>query len=170
MWSLGVIIYMLLCGFPPFFDAQGNQKRLYKLIKLGKYRFPSPYWDYVSEQAKDLIKNLLQLDPNKRYSAQQVLKHKWVNKSEAIEEIDLGKMYMEQMEHFSSSRQFVDAGLKLHQPGAARISGTGSVQNQGNLTAPAAAAAATGAAPGNGTFSYFAHQQHAPKWEDDEDW
>merc|ERR1711972_881632 len=54
MWSLGVIIYMLLCGFPPFFDAQGNQKRLYKLIKLGKYRFPSPYWDYVSENAKDL--------------------------------------------------------------------------------------------------------------------
>ena len=117
MWSLGVIIYMLLCGFPPFFDAQGNQKRLYKLIKLGKYRFPSPYWDYVSEQAKDLIKNLLQLDPVKRFSAKQVLKHKWIDKSGDIEEIDLGKMYMEQMEHFSSSRHFVDQNLKLHGPG-----------------------------------------------------
>merc|ERR1712228_747178 len=117
IWSLGVIIYMLLCGFPPFFDAQGNQKRLYKLIKLGKYRFPTPYWDYVSEQAKDLIKNLLQLDPVKRYSAKQVLKHKWIDKSGDIEEIDLGKMYMEQMEHFSSSRHFVDQGLKLNGPG-----------------------------------------------------
>eukprot|EP00486_Rosalina_sp_Unknown_P013733 CAMPEP_0201593262 /NCGR_PEP_ID=MMETSP0190_2-20130828/190925_1 /ASSEMBLY_ACC=CAM_ASM_000263 /TAXON_ID=37353 /ORGANISM="Rosalina sp." /LENGTH=1132 /DNA_ID=CAMNT_0048052393 /DNA_START=23 /DNA_END=3421 /DNA_ORIENTATION=- len=186
MWSLGVIIYMLLCGFPPFFDAQGNQKRLYKLIKLGKYRFPSPYWDYVSEGAKDLIKNLLQLDPSKRYSAKQVLKHKWVNKSAEIEEIDLGKMYMEQMEHFSSSRQFVDAGLKLHQPGAARIGGVapGSVQNKPQQAPnplnqqhhnqqhqPQQSSQPGGAnGPDSGKFSYFAHQQHAPKWDEDDDW
>eukprot|EP01083_Nonionella_stella_P318330 1162980_1 len=150
MWSLGVIIYMLLCGFPPFFDAQGNQKRLYKLIKLGKYRFPTPYWDYVGEKAKDLIRNLLQLDPDKRYSAEQVLDHKWINKSEQIEDIDLGKIYMEQMEHFSSSRHFVDQELKL--PGAAKIGGPSSVP----------------AAPQQQRkrISYFKHQQHAPKYDD----
>jgi len=151
MWSLGVIIYMLLCGFPPFFDAQGNQKRLYKLIKLGKYRFPSPYWDYVSDQAKDLIKNLLQLDANKRFSARQVLQHKWINKSDAVEEMDLGKMYMEQMEHFSSSRHFVDQGLKLHQPGADKVGGTAPSHTQ-NDSQP---------------IQYFAHKQHAPKYDDD---
>jgi len=136
MWSLGVIIYMLLCGFPPFFDAQGNQKRLYKLIKLGKYRFPSPYWDYVSEPAKDLIKQLLTLDVEKRLSAQQVMAHKWVNPTPDVQHMDLGKMYMEQMEHFSSSRHFVDAGMKIH----------------GNVPAPPP------------QFAYFKDTQHAPKY------
>ena len=145
MWSLGVIIYMLLCGFPPFFDAQGNQKRLYKLIKLGKYRFPSPYWDYVSENAKDLVRNLLVLDPAKRCSATEVLAHKWVHKSAEIEEVDLGKMYMEQMEHFSSSRKFVDAGLQLHhrQPPGPPPPGGGHKQQ-----------------------SFFANPQYAPKYND----
>jgi len=78
MWSLGVITYMLLSGIPPFFDADGNQRRLYKMIKMGKYRFSSPYWDHISYFAKDLITNLLQIDPNKRFSAEQVLQHKWI--------------------------------------------------------------------------------------------
>merc|ERR1719295_249003 len=114
MWSLGVIIYMLLCGFPPFFDAQGNQKRLYKLIKLGKYRFPPPYWDYVSENAKDLVRSLLVLDPEKRFSAEQTLAHQWLRRSADREHADLGKLYMEQMEHFSSSRKFVDKTLQIN--------------------------------------------------------
>jgi len=140
MWSLGVIIYMLLCGFPPFFDAQGNQKRLYKLIKMGKYRFPSPYWDYVSEDAKDLVRGLLQLDVKKRLSAKEVLQHKWINKKEAPA-MDLSAMYMEQLEHFSSSRKFVDAGLKLHTPPSVNVRGQGQGQQ----------------------MSYFANKQYAPK-------
>jgi len=148
MWSLGVIIYMLLCGFPPFFDAQGNQKRLYKLIKLGKYRFPSPYWDYVSENAKDLVRRLLVLDPTKRFSAKQTLAHQWVHQSAEIEEVDLGKLYMEQMEHFSSSRKFVDAGLQLHHQGPP----------------------GPGGPPPNvkkATPSFFANPQYAPKYDED---
>ena len=113
MWSLGVIIYMLLCGFPPFFDATGNQKRLYKLVKSGKYRFPSPYWDYVSENAKDLVRNLLMLDTKKRFSAQQVLNHKWVRGSD-VTDSDLGKIYMEQMKHFSSSRKMLQQNNRIH--------------------------------------------------------
>ena len=57
MWSLGVIMYILLCGYPPFHDS--NQMRLFKKIRSGQYRFDSPYWDNVSPQAKDLIRHLL---------------------------------------------------------------------------------------------------------------
>merc|ERR1719245_2277050 len=62
MWSLGVIIYTLLCGFPPFFDAANNMKNLYHLIKKGQYSFPSPFWDDISPDAKDLIRTLLVKD------------------------------------------------------------------------------------------------------------
>ena len=52
-WSLGVILYILLCGFPPFYDE--SNAVLFQLIKKGQYTFPSPYWDDVSESAKDLV-------------------------------------------------------------------------------------------------------------------
>ncbi len=76
-WSLGVILYVMLCGFPPFFDEDNEE--LFDLIKKGDYDFPSPYWDDVSEEAKDLIKNLLIIDPNKRISSDDILKHKWLS-------------------------------------------------------------------------------------------
>merc|ERR1712228_51415 len=75
-WSLGIIIYMLLCGFPPFFDT--NIKKLFKMIKKGKFGFPSPFWDTISEEAKDLIKKLLVVDARKRFTAKQLLDHEWI--------------------------------------------------------------------------------------------
>lgn len=77
LWSVGVILYILLCGFPPFVDR--NLKALYKLIREGKFTFPSPYWDHVSAQAKDCIQRLLHVDPKKRLSATQLLKHDWIS-------------------------------------------------------------------------------------------
>ncbi len=75
-----VLLYNLhprrLCGFPPFY-AENNQD-LFELIKKGEYDFPSPYWDSVSEPAKDLIKNLLMIDPTKRFDADKILSHPWV--------------------------------------------------------------------------------------------
>lgn len=76
MWALGVIIYMLLCGFPPFFDT--NIKNMFYQIKKAKFHFPSPFWDTISDQAKDLIKKLLVVDAKKRYTASQLLKHPWI--------------------------------------------------------------------------------------------
>ena len=76
MWALGVITYMLLCGFPPFFDT--NIKNMFYQIKKAKFHFPSPFWDTISEQAKDLIKKLLVVDAKKRYTASQLLKHGWI--------------------------------------------------------------------------------------------
>ncbi|CAM9708240.1 unnamed protein product, partial [Discosporangium mesarthrocarpum] len=70
MWSIGVISYILLCGFPPFYhEDNGN---LFKAIKAGKYEYPSPFWDDVSPGSKALIDNLLVLNPQQRYSAEQV--------------------------------------------------------------------------------------------------
>jgi len=77
MWSIGVILYILLCGFPPFYDNTGNLRNLYSQIKKGAFQFPSPYWDNISEGAKDLIKRLLTVDPRKRYTGPQVLAHPW---------------------------------------------------------------------------------------------
>jgi len=77
-WSLGVILYILLCGFPPFHDEHNNLKRLYKKIKKGNFQFVSPYWDTISEEAKDLVSNLLNTDPKKRFGAKEVLAHRWL--------------------------------------------------------------------------------------------
>lgn len=76
MWSIGVILYVLLCGFCPFFDE--NTAALFNLITSGSYSFPNPYWDHISDSAKDLITNLLETDPKKRFTPRQVLEHPWV--------------------------------------------------------------------------------------------
>mmetsp|Transcript_34336 Transcript_34336/g.77341 ORF Transcript_34336/g.77341 Transcript_34336/m.77341 type:complete len:502 (-) Transcript_34336:82-1587(-) len=76
LWSLGVVLYIMLCGFPPFYDD--STAVLFKQIRKGEYTFPSPYWDGVSEEAKDLVSKMLVVDPAKRYTAQQCLDHPWI--------------------------------------------------------------------------------------------
>mmetsp|Transcript_4643 Transcript_4643/g.11518 ORF Transcript_4643/g.11518 Transcript_4643/m.11518 type:complete len:644 (-) Transcript_4643:106-2037(-) len=76
MWSIGVITYILLCGYPPFYAD--NAPALFKKIMDVQYDFDDPSWDDVSSNAKDLIKNLLVKDPKKRFTAKQCLAHAWV--------------------------------------------------------------------------------------------
>merc|ERR1719183_1943237 len=76
MWSMGVIIYILLCGFPPFYEE--NNAALFATIKACSFDYPSPYWDVVSPEARDLINHLLVKEPSRRLNASQVLKHKWI--------------------------------------------------------------------------------------------
>ena len=78
-WSLGVILYVMLCGYPPFYAEENNE--LFQLIKECDYEFHEPYWDNISEDAKDLIKKLLVSDPKKRLSAEEILKHPWITQN-----------------------------------------------------------------------------------------
>ncbi|XP_036378703.1 calcium/calmodulin-dependent protein kinase type IV [Megalops cyprinoides] len=77
MWSVGVILYILLCGFEPFFDPRGDQY-MYSRILNCDYEFVSPWWDEVSLNAKDLVSKLIVQDPHKRLTVQQALQHPWV--------------------------------------------------------------------------------------------
>ncbi|XP_061594838.1 calcium/calmodulin-dependent protein kinase type IV [Cololabis saira] len=77
MWSVGVILYILLCGFEPFFDPRGDQY-MYSRILNCDYEFVSPWWDEVSLNAKDLVSKLIVLDPHKRLSVREALQHPWV--------------------------------------------------------------------------------------------
>jgi len=76
MWSVGVILYILLCGFPPFYEEE--MPALFKQIMSGRYDYPSPWWDNISKDAKDLVDKLLKVDPRQRFTAEQVLKNKWI--------------------------------------------------------------------------------------------
>ena len=76
VWSCGVILYVLLCGFPPFWAE--SDPALYELIRRGEFSFPAPYWDAVSDSAKELVRGMLVVDPAKRMTPEQVLDHPFI--------------------------------------------------------------------------------------------
>lgn len=76
IWSIGVITYILLCGYPPFYGDSDTQ--IFQSVRTGIYDFPSPDWDTISQDAKDFIDALLQLDPKKRPTTEQALSSKWI--------------------------------------------------------------------------------------------
>ena len=78
MWAAGVILYILLCGFPPFRSPERDQDELFNIIQVGQFEFLSPYWENISDAAKDMVRNLLVVDPKKQYMAHQVLQHPWI--------------------------------------------------------------------------------------------
>uniref|UniRef100_A0AAY5KVR8 Protein kinase domain-containing protein n=1 Tax=Esox lucius TaxID=8010 RepID=A0AAY5KVR8_ESOLU len=75
-WSIGVIAYILLCGYPPFYDE--NDSKLFEQILKADYEFDAPYWDDISDSAKDFIASLMEKDPVKRYTCDQALRHPWI--------------------------------------------------------------------------------------------
>ncbi|KAJ2724992.1 MAPK-activated protein kinase Srk1 [Coemansia sp. Benny D115] len=76
MWGLGCMLYAMVCGFPPFYDE--DVKVLTRKVALGQYEFLSPWWDDVNPQIKHLITNLLELDPAKRFTIQDFMRHPWI--------------------------------------------------------------------------------------------
>lgn len=78
VWSTGVICFILLCGYPPFTsENESNQDELFDAILAGDLQFAPPYWNKISQHAKNLIKCMLTVDPEQRYTAEQVFRHPW---------------------------------------------------------------------------------------------
>merc|ERR1719499_145507 len=80
IWSLGVVTYVLLCGYLPFY--QEDRTMTAKLIRLGRYEYDPEEWSVITDEAKDLIDHMLQKDITQRYTAEQVLKHPWITSKE----------------------------------------------------------------------------------------
>jgi serine/threonine protein kinase len=76
IWSIGVITYILLCGFPPFYGNTDQQ--IFEKILKAQFDFPSPDWDTISSEAKDFVSRILVLDPSKRPTSEECLKHPWI--------------------------------------------------------------------------------------------
>lgn len=83
VWSCGVILYILLCGYPPFNGP--NDKIIFQRVLEGKFVFAEEDWCDISEQAKDIIKNMLTYDPNKRIGAEATLQHAWIKEKLMID-------------------------------------------------------------------------------------
>ncbi|XP_030211186.1 calcium/calmodulin-dependent protein kinase type 1D [Gadus morhua] len=75
-WSIGVIAYILLCGYPPFYDE--NDSKLFEQILKADYEFDAPYWDDISDSAKDFISSLMEKEPTLRFTCEQALRHPWI--------------------------------------------------------------------------------------------
>ncbi|XP_031552171.1 calcium/calmodulin-dependent protein kinase type II delta chain-like isoform X2 [Actinia tenebrosa] len=82
LWACGVILYILLVGYPPFWDE--DQHKLYAQIKGGAYDYPSPEWDTVTDEAKDLINSMLTVDQTRRIHAHEALRHPWIVNRERV--------------------------------------------------------------------------------------
>ncbi|XP_069586414.1 serine/threonine-protein kinase DCLK3 [Ranitomeya imitator] len=114
IWATGVILYILLCGFPPFRSPERNHEELFETIQRGEYEFLSPYWDSISDEAKDLISRLLVLSPLKRLTARSVLQHNWVRSRGKMNYRNLQREVTMNIErHFRNRRQKKDVQSDL---------------------------------------------------------
>uniref|UniRef100_A0A8C2GKA7 calcium/calmodulin-dependent protein kinase n=1 Tax=Cyprinus carpio TaxID=7962 RepID=A0A8C2GKA7_CYPCA len=103
MWACGVILYILLVGYPPFWDE--DQHRLYQQIKAGAYDFPSPEWDTVTPEAKDLINKMLTINPAKRITAAEALKHPWICQRSTVASMMHRQETVECLKKFNARRK-----------------------------------------------------------------
>uniref|UniRef100_A0A7S4QMT2 Calcium-dependent protein kinase 1 n=1 Tax=Alexandrium monilatum TaxID=311494 RepID=A0A7S4QMT2_9DINO len=112
LWSCGVIMYVMLCGYPPFYgetDADVLAK-----VRLGNFSFNAADWKNVSEDAKNLIRMLLKMNPRDRYSAEQALNHEWIkNKAPKAKKLELEANFVDNLRGFRSQNKLKKAALHI---------------------------------------------------------
>uniref|UniRef100_A0A7N6FCP5 calcium/calmodulin-dependent protein kinase n=1 Tax=Anabas testudineus TaxID=64144 RepID=A0A7N6FCP5_ANATE len=111
MWACGVILYILLVGYPPFWDE--DQHRLYQQIKAGAYDFPSPEWDTVTPEAKDLINKMLTINPAKRVTATDALKHPWICQRSTVASMMHRQETVECLKKFNARRKLKVSDIRI---------------------------------------------------------
>ncbi|XP_073985854.1 calcium/calmodulin-dependent protein kinase II isoform X13 [Rhodnius prolixus] len=109
IWACGVILYILLVGYPPFWDE--DQHRLYGQIKAGAYDYPSPEWDTVTPEAKNLINQMLTVNPSKRITASDALKHPWICQRERVASVVHRQETVDCLKKFNARRKLKGAIL-----------------------------------------------------------
>jgi len=113
VWSIGVISYILLCGYPPFYDE--NDANLFAQILKGEFEFDSPYWDDISEEAKDFIRSLMCVNVENRLTCHNALEHCWITGKQS--ERNIHATVSEQLKkNFAKSRwrQLMHAIVMVH--------------------------------------------------------
>ncbi|KAI8097194.1 kinase-like domain-containing protein [Halteromyces radiatus] len=95
-WAMGCVLFTMLCGFPPFYDE--SISALTRKVARGEFSFLSPWWDPISDEAKDLIQGLLCVDPRKRYTVRQVLQHPWLTGKKLISSQSGGPSFVDECE------------------------------------------------------------------------
>lgn len=111
VWSAGVILYILLCGVPPFW-AETEQGVAQAIIR-SVVDFRRDPWPKVSENAKDLVKKMLDPDPKKRLTAQEVLDHPWLQNIKKAPNVSLGETVKARLKQFSVMNKLKKKALKV---------------------------------------------------------
>eukprot|EP01103_Thecamoeba_quadrilineata_P019181 TRINITY_DN7660_c0_g1_i1.p1 TRINITY_DN7660_c0_g1~~TRINITY_DN7660_c0_g1_i1.p1 ORF type:complete len:304 (+),score=56.07 TRINITY_DN7660_c0_g1_i1:23-934(+) len=109
LWSIGVITYILLCGFPPFYHE--NLGNLFEDIMAANYDFPEDYWNHISKEAKDFIKRLLVVNPAERMTAAQARSHGWLQKQKVAVDHKLPPQFKSKMKEYNEQRKFSNKSL-----------------------------------------------------------
>ena len=112
LWSLGVILYILLCGYPPFYDENNNNAVIFKQIKAGAFTFADPYWTDISQDAKDLVTACLTVDPAKRINCEGVFKSTWMASDTVASSLHIAH-FSDNMRKYNLRRKFKGAVLGI---------------------------------------------------------
>ncbi|XP_051131179.1 calcium-dependent protein kinase 26-like [Andrographis paniculata] len=111
VWSAGVILYVLLCGFPPFWGE--SEQEIFKEVLHGDIDFSSDPWPNISESAKDLVKKMLVRDPKRRITARQVLCHPWVQVDGIAPDMPLDSAVVNRLMQFSAMNKLKKMALRI---------------------------------------------------------
>ncbi|KAH6834105.1 calcium-dependent protein kinase 2 [Perilla frutescens var. hirtella] len=111
VWSAGVILYILLCGVPPFWAETDNG--IFRQILKGKIDFVSEPWPHISDSAKDLVRKMLERDPKQRISAHEVLCHPWIVDDTVAPDKPLGSAVLLRLKQFSAMNKLKKMALRV---------------------------------------------------------